>query len=112
MNQRLAALLLSDWGYAFDIVEDGKDALEQLQKSDFQLVLMDIQLPTMDGYEATAIIRNKLKNPIPIIATTAHAFAGEREKCLTAGMNDYIPKPLQEDAVLAMIQKYIKMDNG
>ncbi len=112
MNQRLAALLLSDWGYDFDIVEDGKDALEQLQKTDFQLVLMDIQLPTMDGYETTAIIRNEFKNRIPIIATTAHAFAGEREKCLAAGMNDYIPKPLQEDAVLAMIQKYIKMVNG
>ncbi len=108
MNQRLAALLLSDWGYDFDIVEDGKDALEQLQTTDYQLVLMDIQLPTMDGYEATAIIRNEFKSTIPIIATTAHAFAGEREKCLAAGMNDYIPKPLQEDAVLAMIQKYIK----
>ncbi len=108
MNQRLAALLLSDWGYDFDIVEDGKDALEQLQKADYQLVLMDIQLPTMDGYETTNIIRNEFKNAIPIIATTAHAFAGEREKCLAAGMNDYIPKPLQEDAVLAMIQKYIK----
>ncbi len=109
MNQRLAALLLSDWGYDFDIVEDGKDAIDALQTSDFQLVLMDIQLPTMDGYEATAIIRNELKNAIPIIATTAHAFAGEREKCLAAGMNDYIPKPLQEDAVLAIIQKYIKL---
>ena len=108
MNQRLAALLLSDWGYDFDIVEDGKDALEQLQTTDYQLVLMDIQLPTMDGYETTNIIRNEFKNAIPIIATTAHAFAGEREKCLAAGMNDYIPKPLQEDAVLAMIQKYIK----
>ena len=89
-------------------MEDGKDALEQLQKADYQLVLMDIQLPTMDGYETTNIIRNEFKNAIPIIATTAHAFAGEREKCLAAGMNDYIPKPLQEDAVLAMIQKYIK----
>jgi PAS domain S-box-containing protein len=112
MNQRLAALLLSDWGYDFDIVEDGKDALEQLQKHDYQLVMMDIQLPTMDGYETTAIIRNTFKSAIPIIATTAHAFAGEREKCLAAGMNDYIPKPLQEEAVLAMIQKYIKMVNG
>lgn len=112
MNQRLAALLLSDWGYDFDIVEDGKDALEKLQKTDYQLVLMDIQLPTMDGYETTAVIRNEFKSSIPIIATTAHAFAGEREKCLAAGMNDYIPKPLQEDAVLAMIQKYIKMVSG
>ena len=111
MNQRLAALLLSDWGYDFDIVEDGTDALEQLQKIDFQLILMDIQLPTMDGYATTAIIRNEFKNNIPIIATTAHAFAGEREKCLAAGMNDYIPKPLQEDAVLAMIQKYLKFEN-
>jgi PAS domain S-box-containing protein len=108
MNQRLAALLLSDWGYDYDIVEDGQQAVNLLQKTDFQLVLMDIQLPIMDGYEATAMIRNDLKNPIPIIATTAHAFAGEREKCLAAGMNDYIPKPLQEDAVLSIIQKYIR----
>jgi PAS domain S-box-containing protein len=108
MNQRLAALLLSDWGYEYDIVEDGQRAVDVVQKIDFQLILMDIQLPIMDGYEATAIIRNTLKNPIPIIATTAHAFAGEREKCIAAGMNDYIPKPLQEDAVLAIIQKYIK----
>jgi PAS domain S-box-containing protein len=108
MNQRLAALLLSDWGYEYDIVEDGKQAIDSLQKTDYQLVLMDIQLPIMDGYEATAAVRNILKKTIPIIATTAHAFAGEREKCLAAGMNDYIPKPLQEDAVLAIIQKYIK----
>jgi PAS domain S-box-containing protein len=108
MNQRLAALLLSDWGYEYDIVEDGQQAVDLVQKIDFQLILMDIQLPIMDGYEATTMIRNTLKNPIPIIATTAHAFAGEREKCIAAGMNDYIPKPLQEDAVLAIIQKYIK----
>ena len=108
MNQRLAALLLSDWGYEYDIVEDGQQAVDLVQKINFQLILMDIQLPIMDGYEATAMIRNTLKNPIPIIATTAHAFAGEREKCIAAGMNDYIPKPLQEDAVLAIIQKYIK----
>jgi PAS domain S-box-containing protein len=108
MNQRLAALLLSDWGYEYDIVEDGKEALIALQKTDYQLVLMDIQLPVMDGYEATTAIRNDLKSAIPIIATTAHAFAGEREKCIEAGMNDYIPKPLQEDAVLAIIQKYLK----
>lgn len=107
MNQRLAALLLSDWGYDFDIVEDGKEAIEKLQTVDFQLILMDIQLPIMDGYAATAAIRHELKNPIPIIATTAHAFPGEREKCLAAGMNDYISKPLQEDIVLAVIQKHI-----
>lgn len=108
MNQRLAALLLSDWGYEYEIVEDGKEALDILQRIDFQLILMDIQLPIMDGYEATTAIRNDLKSAIPIIATTAHAFAGEREKCLAVGMNDYIPKPLQEDIVLTIIQKYIK----
>ena len=108
MNQRLAALLLSDWGYDFDIVEDGKEAVNSLQNIDYQLILMDVQLPIMDGYEATFIIRNELKNTIPIIATTAHALKGEREKCLQIGMNDYISKPLQEDAVLAIIQKYIR----
>jgi PAS domain S-box-containing protein len=107
MNQRLAALLLSDWGYDYDIVEDGQQAVDIVQKIDFQLILMDIQLPVMDGYTATAIIRNELKNAVPIIATTAHAFANEREKCLAAGMNDYVPKPLQEDEVLKVIQKYV-----
>jgi PAS domain S-box-containing protein len=108
MNQRLAALLLSDWGYEYEMAEDGQQAVDLIQKSDFQLVLMDIQLPVMDGYAATKTIRETLKMSIPIIATTAHAFAGEREKCLEIGMNDYVPKPLQEDAVLAIIQKYIK----
>ncbi len=108
MNQRLAALLLSDWGYEFEIADDGQKAVDLLQKADFQLVLMDIQMPNLDGYEATEVIRNTLKNDVPIIATTAHAFAGEREKCIEMGMNDYVPKPLQEDAVLAIIQKYIK----
>ena len=111
MNQRLAALLLSDWGYEFDIVEDGKEAVNSLQNADYQLVLMDVQLPIMDGYEATSVIRNELKNNIPIIATTAHALKGEREKCLEIGMNDYISKPLQEEAVLAIIQKWL-MVNG
>jgi PAS domain S-box-containing protein len=107
MNQRLAALLLSDWGYDFDIVADGQQAVDKLQTIDFQLILMDIQLPVMDGYAATNIIRNELKSTIPIIATTAHAFANEREKCLAAGMNDYVPKPLQEEEVLEVIKKYI-----
>jgi PAS domain S-box-containing protein len=107
MNQRLASFLLTEWGYDFEIVEDGHQAINKVQTSDFQLIMMDIQLPVMDGYEATAAIRNQLKSTVPIIATTAHAFAGEREKCLAAGMNDYIPKPLQEVEVLAIIQKYI-----
>jgi PAS domain S-box-containing protein len=108
MNQRLASLLLSDWGYEYEIAEDGEQAVKLIQKSDFQLVMMDIQLPKMDGYEATKVIRDTLKMTVPIIATTAHAFAGEREKCIEVGMNDYVPKPLQEDSVLAIIQKYIK----
>jgi PAS domain S-box-containing protein len=110
MNQRLAALLLSDWGYDYDIVEDGQQAVDIVQKTDFQLILMDIQLPIMDGYAATAIIRNELKSTVPIIATTAHAFSNEREKCLAAGMNDYVPKPLQEEEVLKVIQKYVKTE--
>jgi signal transduction histidine kinase/ActR/RegA family two-component response regulator len=110
MNQRLAALLLSDWGYEYEIVEDGQQAIEKVQTIDFQLILMDIQLPIMDGYTATAIIRNELKSNIPIIATTAHAFANEREKCLAAGMNEYVPKPLQEEEVLKVIRKYVISD--
>ena len=72
------------------------------------MVLMDIQMPEMDGHLATNEIRNKLKSAIPVIAMTAHAMAGEREKCIKSGMNDYISKPINEESLLAMIIKYSK----
>src|SRR5258708_4213159 len=96
MNRSLLKHLLTGWKLSFDMANNGIAALEKLQTESFDLVLMDIQMPGMDGYTATQEIRMKLKLDTPVIAMTAHAFAGEREKCLSYGMNEYIAKPIGE----------------
>lgn len=107
MNQRIAALLLEDWGISYSLAENGRQALEQLKKERFSLILMDVQMPEMDGYSAARAIRHDLKLDTPIIAMTAHAMAGERERCLENGMNDYLSKPIREEALLALFKKYL-----
>ncbi len=106
MNQQLIKHLLKNWGFKFDLVFNGAQAVEALKKQDYDMVLMDIQMPEMDGHLATREIRHKLKSTIPVIAMTAHAMAGEREKCIKSGMNDYISKPINEENLFAMIVKY------
>ncbi|UYQ95473.1 ATP-binding protein [Chitinophaga horti] len=96
MNQELMRHLLAQWQLNFDIAGDGMTALNMLQEKHYDLVLMDIQMPGMDGYTAAQSIRQQLHLNVPIIAMTAHAMAGEREKCLSYGMNDYISKPVNE----------------
>ena len=108
MNQSLMKHLLDDWNLDFDIVNNGEEAIEALKQKKYSLVLMDIQMPQMDGYTATMKIRNELKNDIPIIAMTAHAMAGEREKCLSYGMNEYIPKPIRENELFKIINNILK----
>ncbi|HEU4716762.1 MAG TPA: PAS domain S-box protein [Bacteroidia bacterium] len=96
MNQMLTRKVFEKWGFALDIAENGKIAVEKLDVEEYDLVLMDIQMPEMDGYEATRFIRSNLPSPkssIPIIAMTAHAIVGEKEKCIGCGMDDYISKP-------------------
>ncbi len=96
LNQVLAKKVLSDWHWNVDIAENGLIAIEKVKQNDFDVILMDIQLPEMDGYEATRNIRkmgNTAKSNVPIIAMTAHAMSGEAEKCINAGMNEYISKP-------------------
>lgn len=105
MNQDLMANILGYWGFSFAIASNGKQAVEQVKIGHFDLVLMDIQMPEMDGYSATVQIRNTLKSDVPIIAMTAHAMSGEREKCITLGMNDYISKPVNEQELLQLIEK-------
>lgn len=105
MNQRLTSLLLSNWGFGYDIAENGLIAVELLKKNKFDLVLMDIQMPEMDGYQSAEAIRHTLKLDVPIVAMTAHAMPGEREKCLGYGMDDYIAKPIQESVLYDIIQK-------
>jgi signal transduction histidine kinase/DNA-binding NarL/FixJ family response regulator/HPt (histidine-containing phosphotransfer) domain-containing protein len=106
LNQSLLHHLLTGWGISFDIAGNGLEALKALQDKKYSLVLMDIQMPEMDGYTATRQIRQELKLDLPIIAMTAHALAGEREKCISYGMNEYISKPLKEQELFRLISHF------
>jgi signal transduction histidine kinase/DNA-binding response OmpR family regulator len=110
MNQNLMKHLLIYWNLEFDVVKNGEEAIEALQQKDYKLILMDIQMPLMDGYTATMKIRTELRMNIPIIAMTAHAMAGEKEKCLSYGMNEYISKPIRENELFELINKILKPD--
>ncbi len=109
INQRVAAILLTKLGYSPDLASDGKQALEKLQHQDYDIVLMDCQMPVMDGFEATAAIRAmpSSRSRTPIIAVTANAMAGQREKCLAAGMDEYIPKPINREVLENTIQRFL-----
>jgi signal transduction histidine kinase/DNA-binding NarL/FixJ family response regulator len=106
INQSLMKHLLSQWNIDFDTASNGLEAVEYLKKNDSDLILMDLQMPQMDGYQATQQIREVLKSEIPIIAMTAHAMAGEREKCISRGMNEYISKPVNEHELFNLISKF------
>lgn len=105
MNQELAKFIFEDIGWSLDIADNGEIALEKLRANKYDVVLMDIQMPELDGYEATLKIRNEFEPPlnnIPIVAITAHALSDELKKCLSTGMNDYISKPFK---VIDLISK-------
>ncbi len=106
INQQLMKHLLGYWELPYDMAGNGKEAIEKLQQQAYDLILMDIQMPGMDGYTTTAQIRHTLQLNTPIIAMTAHALAGEREKCLSAGMNEYISKPIHEEELYRLIIKF------
>ena len=106
MNQQLIKHLMKNWAIKHTVVSNGLEAIEALRKENFSLILMDIQMPDMDGYTATAVIRAELQSQIPIIAMTAHAMMGEKEKCIQLGMNDYISKPLKETVLYNIIAQY------
>lgn len=107
MNQRLLQHLFMAQGISFDIAGNGEKALQQLQEKDYGLVLMDIQMPGMDGYTTSLHIREQLKLNVPIIAMTAHVMPGERERCLGHGMNEYLSKPIVERELFLMIQRWL-----
>jgi signal transduction histidine kinase/CheY-like chemotaxis protein len=97
-NQKVAVGLLQKYGHTVVVANHGREALALLDSGDFDLILMDVEMPEMDGLEATAIIREKEKgtgNHVPIVAMTAHAMKGDRERCLAAGMDDYVSKPIR-----------------
>jgi signal transduction histidine kinase/CheY-like chemotaxis protein/HPt (histidine-containing phosphotransfer) domain-containing protein len=106
MNQQLVKHLMKSWSIDHFIVSTGAEAVEALKKNAYSIVLMDIQMPDMDGYTATSIIRNELELDVPIIAMTAHAMVGEKEKCLQLGMNDYVSKPIKETVLYNIIARH------
>lgn len=108
MNRRVAELLLDEWDFCHEHAANGRIAMKMLTEKVYDLVLMDIQMPEMDGYTTSQKIRQELGLQVPIVATTAHAFAGEREKCLSYGMNDYIAKPLHEEELMQLITRFVK----
>ncbi|MCP4679547.1 MAG: response regulator [Deltaproteobacteria bacterium] len=111
VNQKVATKILEKIGYRADAVANGKEALEALESIPYDLVLMDCQMPIMDGYETTRAIRTSQEseyNPrIPIIALTANAIQGDREECLASGMDDYLAKPLQAKELMNVLDKWL-----
>lgn len=103
LNQKLAKRVINKFGFQVEIAGNGKIGIEKLQKERFDLVLMDLQMPEMDGYQAVMAIRKDLNMQIPIIAMTAHSLVGEKEKCLEIGMNDYIGKPFTQEELYRKI---------
>ncbi|MFV8323767.1 PAS domain S-box protein [Flavobacterium sp. LS2R12] len=108
LNQLLMKTLLDDFGFARDIAENGKIAIEKLKENDYDIILMDLQMPEMNGFEATEYIRNTMKSKIPIIALTADVTTVDLAKCKAVGMNDYIAKPIDERLLYSKIVGILK----
>ncbi len=108
LNQLLMKTLLDDFGFERDIASNGKIAIEKLQAKSYDIILMDLQMPEMNGFEATDYIRNKMNSKIPIIALTADVTTVDLAKCKAVGMNDYIAKPVDERLLYSKIVGLVK----
>ncbi|HSO67149.1 MAG TPA: response regulator, partial [Desulfatirhabdiaceae bacterium] len=111
INQKIALKMLMKYSYYADTAQNGVEAIRMMEKVFYELVLMDVIMPDMDGYETTARIRNPSSNvknhDVTIIAMTAHAMKGDREKCLNGGMDDYLSKPINPQSLLETIEKWL-----
>ena len=111
INQVVAQAIFEKLGYSVDIASDGNEAIEILRKEKYDIVFMDCLMPGLDGFETTMLIRNGdagiLQPQIPIVAMTANAMSGDRDKCFSAGMNDYLPKPVQPDELQHILDKWL-----
>jgi two-component system sensor histidine kinase/response regulator len=108
VNQKVAQRLLANEGHHVVVVSNGREALAALARERFDIILMDVQMPEMDGFETTAAIRGKERFTgarLPILAMTAHAMAGDQERCLTAGMDGYVAKPVRKAELLEAIKR-------
>jgi CheY-like chemotaxis protein/HPt (histidine-containing phosphotransfer) domain-containing protein len=110
-NQQVALRILEKMGFRADAVANGREAIQALKMAPYDIVFMDVQMPVMDGFEATRQIRDPqsavCNHKIPIIAMTAHAMKGDRERCLEAGMDDYVPKPISPQALASALEKWL-----
>jgi CheY-like chemotaxis protein len=110
VNQRLASAMLARLGHDAVIVDDGAEAVEAVARGRFDVVFMDVQMPTMSGFDATAAIREAERGTglrVPIVAMTAHAMSGDRELCLEAGMDDYVTKPVSLATIERTLQRFV-----
>ena len=115
VNQKLAIRMLEKFNLSVDVAANGREVIDMLGKAPYDLVFMDCHMPEMDGYEATVSIRQSEKGSgkhLSIVAMTANAMQGDREKCLSAGMDDYITKPIRREAIQEMLQKWTPRDRG
>ncbi|MBV8867519.1 MAG: response regulator [Acidobacteriaceae bacterium] len=106
INQRVGKLILQRAGFDIDLVSDGSEALAAHRAEPYDIILMDCQMPSMDGFEASRQIRQLDSRQPVIIAVTANALVGERERCLEAGMDDYLSKPFQAEQLVAVVKKW------
>ena len=111
INQKIAKNTLNKLGYSVDVVANGIEALQALELTDYDLVLMDCLMPEMDGFEATVAIRSAdskvINRNVPIIAMTANAMKGDREQCLEAGMSDYLTKPVRKSELADIMDTWL-----
>ena len=107
MNQLLIKTIFENEGFSFIISDNGLEAINTLKEKSFDLILMDLMMPVMNGYEASSIIRNELNLDIPIVAITADVTSKIQDKCLQAGMNDYISKPYKIEELISITRKHL-----
>jgi CheY-like chemotaxis protein len=111
VNQRVALYMLAKLGYRVDVAKNGREAIDRLRKSRYDLVLMDCHMPEMDGFEAAQFIRDRssavLDHDVPIVAMTANAFSDDRTRSLDSGMNDFLSKPVYQTTLSAMLDKWL-----
>ncbi|MBV9267693.1 MAG: response regulator, partial [Acidobacteriaceae bacterium] len=109
INQKVALHMLRRLGFDVDVATNGRDAIDMFQLKNYDLILMDCQMPEMDGFEAASAIR-ELESPgnrIPIIAATANAFSEDQARCLSAGMDDHLPKPIAMESLNLLLQRWL-----